>query len=79
MAQCTRIKTAPRMVTIDDEKVTDIVENLVNDETQEEALNSIAPEDLRAVFMKLCARLRGKIETLDRQSMELSMVAMEVI
>lgn len=77
MAQCTRIKTAPRMVTIDDEKVTDIVENLVNDETQEEALNSIAPEDLRAVFMKLCARLRGKIETLDRQSMELSMVAME--
>lgn len=77
MAQCTRIKTAPRMVTIDEEKVTEMVENLVILEKREEALKKIVAEDLRAVFMKLCGRLRGKIEMMDRQSMDISMVAME--
>ncbi|ULT99284.1 hypothetical protein L3Y34_000554 [Caenorhabditis briggsae] len=77
MSQCTRIKTAPRMVTIDDEKVSDLVDNLVKEETHTETLKAIAAEDLRAVFMKLCARLRGKIENMDRQSMDIAMVAME--
>ncbi|KAF1762523.1 hypothetical protein GCK72_010785 [Caenorhabditis remanei] len=77
MVQCTRIKTSPRMVTIDDEKVTEMVQNLVTEESHDATLGRIAAEDLRAVFMKLCGRLRTKMETLDRQAMEIAMVAME--
>uniref|UniRef100_A0A8R1ILI2 Uncharacterized protein n=1 Tax=Caenorhabditis japonica TaxID=281687 RepID=A0A8R1ILI2_CAEJA len=65
------------MVTVDDEKVGVIVEKLVNNDKQEDALNNIAPEDMRAVFMKLCTRLRGKLDSLERQTMEISMVAWE--
>lgn len=79
MAQCTRIKTAPRMVTIDDEKVSEMLTSLT--ETHESrpdiSLKNIAAEDLRAVFMKLCAKLRTRIETMDKQSMELAMLAMQ--
>uniref|UniRef100_A0A1I7TEW4 DUF1768 domain-containing protein n=1 Tax=Caenorhabditis tropicalis TaxID=1561998 RepID=A0A1I7TEW4_9PELO len=79
MAQCTRIKTAPRMVTIDDEKVTDVLSTLTKDQEiiSDEALKSVAAEDLRAVFMKLCTRLRSRIEDMERQSMDLAMTAME--
>ena len=66
------------MVTIDDEKVTEMVQNLVTEESHDATLGRIAAEDLRAVFMKLCGRLRTKMETLDRQAMEIAMVAMEV-
>ncbi|EGT50983.1 hypothetical protein CAEBREN_01464 [Caenorhabditis brenneri] len=78
MAQCTRIKTAPRMVTIDNEKVTDVLDTLSKEqEVTNEALKSIAAEDLRAVFMKLCSGLRSKCEEMERQSMDLAMLSME--
>ncbi|CAI2347656.1 unnamed protein product [Caenorhabditis sp. 36 PRJEB53466] len=77
MAACTRIKCPQRYVTVDDEKVTGIVDELVKEQTQEEALAQIAPEDLRAVFMKLCARLKSKVECLEHQSAEMAMQAWE--
>ncbi|CAI5445834.1 unnamed protein product [Caenorhabditis angaria] len=82
MLACCRVKQSPRLVTVDDEKISEIVEKLgkeneANTEEDVEYLNKIAPEDLRAVFMKYCVKMRNRMNELDRQNGEMQMMAME--
>ncbi|CAB3402565.1 unnamed protein product [Caenorhabditis bovis] len=81
MSACTIVKQPPRLVTVDDEKITHIVERLSHgdgtslEETQ--FLNNIAPEDLRAVFMKYCQKLKMYMDSLEKQNMEIHITAAE--
>ncbi|CAD6188283.1 unnamed protein product [Caenorhabditis auriculariae] len=79
ISMCTKVKLAPRLVTVDDEKITDIVQSLVYEgKVDEELLNEVALEDLRAVFVKYCTRLRLRKEELEAQHANMQMLASEV-
>lgn len=41
-------------------------------------LSDIAPEDLRAVFMKMCTRLRSRLGDIEFQQQEMQYLAVEV-
>ncbi|PAV59341.1 hypothetical protein WR25_21389 [Diploscapter pachys] len=82
-------KLPPRLVTVDDTKINEILEQITQVSTNElskrtdrrdynQYLSDIAPEDLRAVFMKMCTRLRSRLGDIEFQQQEMQYLAVEV-
>ncbi|CAJ0957173.1 unnamed protein product, partial [Mesorhabditis belari] len=78
---CHLIKAPPKLLSVNEERIGEILQQMdatKPDKLDLQFLGDVAPEDLRAIFMKLCVRIRQKATECDRQQQELSTLANEI-
>ncbi|GMT19717.1 hypothetical protein PFISCL1PPCAC_11014, partial [Pristionchus fissidentatus] len=80
LAAATRVKHSPRMVSLDEEKITEIVDDIdaMGGKLDLSYLSECSPEDLRGAMMRLLGRLRGWMMRADLQQAEMNYVTREV-
>ncbi|GMS91520.1 hypothetical protein PENTCL1PPCAC_13695, partial [Pristionchus entomophagus] len=80
LAAATRTKAPPRMVSLDEERITAIVDDFdaMGGKLDASYLSECAPEELRGAMMRLLQRLRGLMVRADLQQAEMNYVTREV-
>ncbi|VDD91264.1 unnamed protein product [Enterobius vermicularis] len=77
--QANSIKTAPKLISIDNSKLNGIIEELdAADRVTEESLETFAVEDLRAVLMFIATRMRRRLHDTETQENEMNALAREI-
>ncbi|GMR43123.1 hypothetical protein PMAYCL1PPCAC_13318, partial [Pristionchus mayeri] len=80
MSAATKTKAPPRMVSLDEERITEIVDDIdaMGGKLDSSYLSECAPEELRGAMMRLLQRLRGWMLRADLQQAEMNYVTREV-